>query len=189
MPTRTVIDGLVERFEGLRSLLDDQHEVSLLLEADANFKKLLIMASGSFFEEQLTTMLEGFAARGGDGKLAAFVKNKALKRQYHTLFSWESRNVNTFLALFGEPFKATVTAKLAANQDLTDAMGFFLWLGSQRNQLAHGNIAAFSVSETREEIYARYAGAWTFVRFLAAEFGERCSADVEEPEEGPPEPQ
>lgn len=174
---KTVIDALASRNDAIVGFLREKGEVSLALDAEANFKKLLVMACGSFFEEQLTGVLEAFAGRSGEARLAAFVRNKALKRQYHSLFKWDAANVNGFLGLFGEVFAKKVTKELADSEELTRSMRSFLWLGERRNQLAHGNIAAVPIDETKDEILEKFSAAWKFVRYVAAEFGEKCPAD------------
>lgn len=175
MEDRTVIDGILERFESLFEFLDKSGEISLALEADANFKKLLVMACGSFFEEQITTMIERFVARHEDPRLVTFVKKKALERQYHSLFDWNVSNANKFFAFFGDEFKDVVSKRLQSDTELQKGMKSFMRLGQHRNMLAHGNLAALAVDVTREEIVNQYREAVGFVRFLRSLFDEVAS--------------
>ena len=170
---KTVIDGLLQRYGELRTFLQERGEVSLSIETEANFKKLLIMACGSYFEEQITSAIDRFATSIGEARLASFIRNKALERQYHTFFDWKTvKNVNSFLVLFGQHFKDTVGAAIGADDDLVAGMRAFLELGQQRNLLAHGNLGAMSTPKTLDEIEGQYRRAHTFVRFLIGHFAE-----------------
>ncbi len=170
MEDLTVIDGILDRFESLLEFLDKSGEVSLALEADANFKKLLVLACGSFFEEQVTSMIERFVARYNDARLVTFVRRKALERQYHSLFDWDASNANKFFAFFGDQFKDAATKRLQADQELQKGMRSFMRLGQSRNVLAHGNLAANAVDGTREELVNQYREAVGFLRFLQSMF-------------------
>jgi hypothetical protein len=166
----TVIDGLLARHAELDGFLRERNEISLALDAEANFKRLLVMACGSYFEEQITAAVEQFAEMTGGTRLGAFVRNKALNRQYYTLFDWKGNNINSFLALFGEEFKETVGRLIQMNSSLKEGMKAFLELSNHRNQLAHRNLAAVPVEKTIAEIRQQYGAAWAFVQFLITQF-------------------
>jgi hypothetical protein len=167
----TVIDALISRQDAILSYLRGQHEISLALELEANFKKLLIIACGSYFEAELINCLEMYADKNAEQRLFALIRNKALKRQYHTMFDWdEGRNANKFLSMFGMEFKESVAREIRDTEVCQKAMIDFLALGAERNVLAHGNLAALGVDKTLEEIKKMYASASHFVSFLQAKF-------------------
>jgi hypothetical protein len=167
----TVIDALLERQQGILEYLRGKGEISHALEFEINFKKLFVMACGSFFEAELLNYLETFARQNADPKLSALVINKALKRQYHTMFDWdEGRNINNFCALFGTEFKDEVVAEIKRNDAYTRFMKDFLALGAQRNLLAHANLAAFGVEKTLDELREMYVNGLQFLRFVQSKF-------------------
>jgi hypothetical protein len=167
----TVIDGLIERHEQILAYLRERGELSLALEVESNFKKLLVMACGSFFETEIIGCLENYAAANAETRLCALIKNKALKRQYFTMFDFdEGKNANRFLSLFGAEFKDRVSEEIRTHAGHSAAMRDFLMLGSERNQLAHGNLAALSIDLTLEEIKQMYQRAFLFVGLLQSKF-------------------
>lgn len=166
----TAIDLLIERHDRILAALQGGGEISDGLVFEDSYKKLLILACGSFFESHLVTHLNEFARSAADPRIAAFVRNKALSRQYHTLFDWDGvRNVNRFLALFGDEHKKQVVSKIASDPQLEPAMHAFLLVGAERNRLAHGNLAALSPDLTVAEIKEKYRQAWLFLQFLCSE--------------------
>jgi RiboL-PSP-HEPN len=167
----TVIDALLERQREILEYLRAKGEISHALEFENNFKKLFVMACGSFFEAELLNYLETFARQNADPKLSALVINKALKRQYFTMFDWdEGRNVNKFCALFGSDFKDEVVAEIKGSDAHTRSMKDFLALGAQRNVLAHANLAAFAVEKTLDELREMYVNGLQFLRFVQSKF-------------------
>jgi hypothetical protein len=167
----TVIDGLIQRQEAILSYLKEHGELSLALEFEGNFKKLFVMACGSFFENELIAWLENYAAQNSELRLSALIKNKALKRQYFTMFDFdEGRNANKFLSLFGSEFKDTVSVEIRASEIHTRAMKDFLTLGAERNLLAHANLAAMTIDRTLDELKQMYLRALSFVSLLQSKF-------------------
>lgn len=167
---------MAERFTQIVSHLQKGEELTMAVEAEANFTKLLVMACGSFFEEQITGIVERFATKH-DARLGAFVQKKALHRQYHTLFDWDQQsNVNKFLALFGDGFKATANSKIKS-MELGECVRSFLLVGATRNRLAHENMASVSLSMTKNDIMDHYRRAWKFVRFVESQFEQNSPQD------------
>ncbi len=170
---KTAIDGLLERFSQLKAFLSERNELSLAVEAEANFKKLFVLACGSFFEEQITGAIGRWADAAGNASLAAFVRNKGLERQYHTFFDWKTEtNVNRFLALFGDTYKTTMGPLIKDDETIRNGMKAFLWIGQQRNLLAHENLVSAPLTSTIDELAEQYVSALRFVRFLIAHFNE-----------------
>jgi methionyl-tRNA synthetase len=99
-----------------------------------------------------------------------FVRNKAIARQYHTWFTWDARNANNFFGLFGAQFKAIMTQRVTASEELQSSVKAFLELGAERNRLVHENFATFQMEKTLQEIYALYNLANKFVDALPKAF-------------------
>jgi hypothetical protein len=162
----TAVEALTERQDAVLVFLREAGQISLAIEFEESYRKLLVMACGSFFEAHLTDHLCDFALAVADLRIAQLVKNKGLKRQYHSLFTWDAANVNTFLGLFGEEFKTSVAREIVTENGLMLGMRSFLLLGSERNKLAHGNLGAVSTDLTIDEIKRHYDAAWNFLQFL-----------------------
>lgn len=133
------------------------------------YKKVLVLSAASYFESVITKQISEYAtkASGADKRIVTLIENKAIKRQYHTLFNWEAKNTNTFWALFGETTKTKVREQINSNDDLRASEVYFIELGKQRNLLVHENFAEYDVNITIEEIYKKYKSACTFVSYIA----------------------
>ena len=188
----TAVDALIQRQDAVLAFLRENGQVSLALDFEDSYRPLLVLACGSLFETHLTDHLVEFARAASDPRIAEFVRNKGLKRQYHTLFSWDQANINQFLGLFGEPFRAAVSTAINSDENLVQGMRGFLQLGAERNKIAHTNLSAISPELTIEEIKQRYASAWNFLQFLCGKLAVApAPAPAPAPEvlQPPPQPQ
>jgi len=161
----TIIDRLFEDNQELIRYLRDKGEVSLQSSADSNFRKTLLLSSASYFEDRISQNLVTIFTdqTNSAGPIVEFLKNKAIARQYHTYFDWESKNANKFFSLFGAEFRSFMVAQVDADPDLQSSIRDFLELGDLRNQLVHRNFATFPLDKTAEEIYELYRSALKFV--------------------------
>lgn len=181
-----VIRTLTVHLEEIVAFLKAGEQLSLAIEAERHFRKLLVLSCASFFESEVTRCLEEFADGSGDVRLANLVKSKAIKRQYHTLFDWERANVNKFLAHFGDDFKREVGKKLSGAAELDEGARAFLAIGQERNKLVHGNLAVGEVEKSLAEIMDLFGKAGKFISLLWSEFvppvkqGEAGALAVEE---------
>ncbi|MFH0926927.1 MAG: HEPN domain-containing protein [bacterium] len=162
---KTIIDILYEENQALDKYLEENGEISLRSNIDSNFRKTLLLAVASYFEfivtdnilklveEQINTAIP----------LLHFIKNKAIERQYHTYFDWNSRNANTFFGLFGSDFKEFMKTESRSNLKFESSIRAFIELGQIRNQLVHENFAVFPLDKTVEEIYQLYKDALVFI--------------------------
>lgn len=131
--------------------------------ADALAKSLVLAGASEFEDDVHRFILDFFAEATGGNELASqFIQRKALFRNYHALFAWDSRNANTFFALFGPDFKTYAIDRVKEDEGLSAAIRGFLELGSLRNQLVHGNYVTFSLTKTVDEIFALYQSACIF---------------------------
>jgi hypothetical protein len=131
-------------------------------------QKNLPLAAASYFEHLVTEALRGYVRLKSNGcdELISLFDQKAIKRQYHTLFEWEkSSNANRFWGLFGDAFKAVAVAEVAADPDLAQSIKDFLSIGELRNQIIHQNYVAYTSAKSAEEIFSLFQSAERFVTF------------------------
>lgn len=165
---RTVVDRLYDEFNELISFLEKEDEVSFYNLAGENFTKVLLLAAASYFEDRLVKELLEFVSEVSKGNelLVKLVENKALRRQYHTFFSWDKNNANQFFGLFGDSFKSFMDNEVKTDDKLAEAIRAFLEIGRERNRLVHQNFGTVSLEKTAEEVYQSYKDALYFVESL-----------------------
>jgi RiboL-PSP-HEPN len=167
------IEVFYERQRGIREYLSSQLQLSFAQDVEDTTRKNLALAAASYFEHELTAILSDFADRRSNGcsELVAFIQNKALKRQFHTLFDWEKgKNANAFFALFGESFKSSAESATRQDPALQEAIKSFLELGYLRNCIVHQNYASFATDKTADEILTSYRKAKEFLGYLRGRF-------------------
>ncbi|MBF0550076.1 MAG: hypothetical protein HQK60_06035 [Deltaproteobacteria bacterium] len=161
---------VVRLYEEAKEIIQTLKEtnVSLALTAADRFRKDLLLAIASHFEHRMCDCVLEYIKERASGSVLVenFVQNKAITRQYHTWFNWESKNANQFFGLFGAEFKDTMKNRLAESDDLNSAVRAFLEVGNERNRLVHQDYATFSMDKTLEEIYDLYLKALRFIEYL-----------------------
>lgn len=164
----TIVDHLYQEFQSLVSYLNEKGEISFRISADANFRKALLLAAASYFERRVCDDILTFAneVSSNNERLVEFVKNKAISRQYHTFFNWDSPNANAFFGLFGESFKNFMADEIKNNGNFAEAIKAFMELGRERNRLVHQDFGTFTLEKTTEEIYQLYRTALSFVQCI-----------------------
>src|SRR5688500_1184271 len=102
----TIVDKLYADFRELALFLETNSEPSFQSLVDEQFRKSLLLAAASYFEDRVTgSLLEFFEGASNNNKLIAeFIKNQGISRKYHTLFNWDAKNANQFFGLFGDHF-------------------------------------------------------------------------------------
>ena len=172
--TPTIVDRLQDEFSGLITVLDKAGEISLRSTADDNLRKVLLMATASYFEHRMTDAVLSFVSKMTNDHplITSFVRNKAVSRQYHTWFNWDAKNANSFFGLFGDRFRDFMKQKVKNDDELDASIRAFLELGSDRNRLVHQDFGSFSLEKTSEEIYAQYCRAMTFIDAFPKALGE-----------------
>ncbi len=160
---RQAVIGLYENFNKNRELLIKINELSFLNEYTEQFSKVLLLATASYFEDKVVSIIPKFLNPANCPLTENFISKKGLKRQYHTLFDWESNNANTFFSLFGDEFKTFMGNKLDSDQKLKDSIKSFIELGSLRNRLVHNNYAQFQLDKTVNEIFEKFEVSSYFV--------------------------
>lgn len=162
--SETAVDRLYSEAKEILGHLDHAGQVSLGSAAQDQFRKAVLLASASYFENILSECVNRFAAEFSNSHLLIYlVQNRVVSRQYHTWFNWEAANANSFFALFGPDFKARMSEKCKNDADYGDAVRAFLELGSTRNSLVHQDYATFALDKTLDEVYDLYRRAMPFV--------------------------
>jgi hypothetical protein len=92
----TIVDKLYGEYSAIVSMMDQYNAVSFRNTLNDNFRKTLLLCAASHFEFRITSDVVSFCAEvaGGNSMIPSLVKNKAVSRQYHTWFDWNSSNAN-----------------------------------------------------------------------------------------------
>jgi len=159
--------GFFDDRQEISDRLDALGELSLFNTYATDLPRIFIVAAASSFEVQITNQIVAFYREVSTHASAAeFVERKALKRTYHTLFSWDGPNVNSFTVLFGPACSAHYRELLTRNVWLEAAAKSFLKLGQARNELVHGDFSTVSPSMTAAEVRVEYEAALRFVNAI-----------------------
>lgn len=171
MAESTAIDLFYEDATSVIAILQAQAQLSLQVVAADHFRKALLLAVASHFEERVCQIVLDFVRQRANGSslIENFIKNKAIARQYHSWFDWDKPNANKFFAFFGSDFRQTMSSRIGASPEMQDSVRAFLELGNERNKLVHQNYVVFPMEKTLEEIYKLYNDALPFVDGLLDE--------------------
>jgi hypothetical protein len=168
MPDTSVVKRFYDDGKALTSLAAASNDPSSFIFAQDLFRKALLLAIASYFERRVTESVLDVIA--GPVPLAhptrQFCQNKALKRQYHTLFQWDGNNANHFFAFFGSEFRDVMVARVRDTPGMADSIVAFLQLGRLRNEMVHGNFEAFIADDTADELFEKFRLASRFVDVL-----------------------
>ncbi len=173
-----LIDSLKADHDALKAVLLAS-EPSLVSSTEGTMAKVLLLASASHLEQLTQEVILDYFEEVTGGRAAAveFVRNKAIVRQYHTLFAWDKTNANQFFSLFGKDFKRVVEQVVKADGELDTCIRAFLEIGSLRNQLVHQNYAAFTLLKTADEIVDLYGKAMLFLDRLPGLMRSEAAAE------------
>ena len=160
-----IIAPWIEYLKNLRGHIGIK-EPSLMERVEEAFTKYIVISAGSDCEKQITDILENlYKEMCGDGcVLFNFAKQKAIDKQYHTLFDWKDteKGVNTFFSSFGrEGYGKYMKEKIGADPLLKESASAFVELGHLRNEMAHTN---FVRMKTPDEVHDLYKKALHFLR-------------------------
>ncbi len=165
------IQTLIKNYQELETFLKSQGMISESIEVSNHYRKILLLSCASYYETIITNIIQQFVSKTTkDDRVVAFLNNKALKRQYHTLFQWESNNINNFLGLFGIEFKNSVKKRIDTDEGLKKHISAFLNIGNERNKMVHENFLDYQLEKTFEEIVDLHKDAQKFVDFLILTF-------------------
>lgn len=163
-----VVDRLHGEFTDLRDFLSATDGVRFLQVVEGYLPRTMLLAAASYFENRLSNEVERLAAEeaGDRHVLTWLIRNKVVHRQYHTWFSWQSRNVNTFLSMFGQDFKDEASKWIAEDENLRRSVLDFLEIGRERNRLVHENFGDAPLEKTTADVYGLYESAKVFVEWF-----------------------
>lgn len=164
-----ILQRQVEESAELRTFLTEHAQISLLRAAEDNARKTLVLSAASLFEDRITKALLAYVEKvsASDACVISLVRNKAVKRQYHSFFEWDKRKLGPFLTLLGESLgvKVKEAVKASPHKENSEA---FLEIGAKRNCLVHQNFADYSLDITGDEIHELCERADQFVAYLEA---------------------
>ena len=157
-------------------------DLSLRTSAEEIFQKSLYVAIGSYFEQRVTRHILEFVSESSEANLLVteFVRNKAIGRQYHTLFGWTDNNANSFFRLFGNEFRTYMADYVRNDPGYAEAAKAFLEIGNVRNEVAH-EFSNVSLNKSSDDIYSRYRDALVFVEQIPLHF-EAFLANRQDPD-------
>lgn len=160
-----VVERLHVEFSELRDFLSATDGAKFLPIVEGYLPRTMLLAVASYFESRLAEEVEQFAAdeAGDDHVLTWLIRNRVVRRQYHTWFSWEGRNVNSFLSMFGQDFKDAAAKWISEDDSLRRSVLDFLEIGRERNRLVHQNFGDAPLDKTTAEVYVLYESAKVFV--------------------------
>lgn len=166
------IDTIYNDNKALLDFLEQHREYSFKSNLDNLFKKNLIMASASYFEDSIKNMIIDFISKeaNSNDQVLSFLRSKGVERQYHTYFDWKTPSANPFFGLFGESFKNDILQNIRGDEALKKSVSDFLELGQLRNRLIHENFVTFYIDKTTDEVYNLYKSAEIFVSYLSTVF-------------------
>lgn len=175
----TVVDTIYTDFKDAAAVLSASNEVSLQIMLESNLRKTLLLSAASYFEYTLSREVADYTqeATGGNELIKALVQTKAITRQYHSWFDWNSSNANKFFSMFGQAFKEHMTKQINSDEALAAGVKAFMELGQERNLLVHSDYASYLLNKTPEEIYMLYRQASVFVTAVGTEL-RACTAAV-----------
>lgn len=171
------IEQLKLDYDNVSDYLQETKQFSYLNTFNNNFRKVLLLSAGSYFEHQITEVLTEYVTRqsNGDQKLVNFMQKQAITGKYHQLFEWGSQdelekskgNANRFWAFFGNDFKIQVTSDLKNKEDISNSIKAFIEIGHLRNILVHSNFAAYNYDQkSTQEIFDLFKSACPFVDYV-----------------------
>jgi hypothetical protein len=164
----TPVDRLFSEFNAVLESFNLPDQISESMVSRDQFRKSLLLAAASFFENRIADAVLSFVSRETSNieMISSLVRIKVVKRQYHTWFDWEHLRATPFYAMFGDSFKAFMTQLMKVDEDLKNSVQAFLELGNERNRLVHQDFATFQMEKTLEEVYDLYKIANVFVEFV-----------------------
>ncbi len=175
----TVVDRLYQEYQDIVENLG-LVEMSLRNSAEETFRKALLLAAASYFEREIQDHIMVLVERHSNSEMiVAFVRNKAVKRQFHTYFQWDRRNANQFFGMFGESYKSYMTGRAEADQAYGQSIRAFLELGDERNRLVHQDFGNFPLEKTSEEVFQLYREARVFVDSIGSSFEDYLESIAE----------
>lgn len=149
----TLLDNLISQYHEVYKYLMDNGQVTLAIEVETHYKKAFLLSCASYYESEIQNIIKKFVSQNStDERVYQFLVSKAISRQYHTYFSWDGKNINNFLGLFGSEFKGKISAEVKENPELSEDIQAFLTIGNERNKMVHENFLSYPLDKTFAEL-------------------------------------
>jgi hypothetical protein len=167
-------EGVMTEVGRVRSELEAVRKIILAVNSPSDLSafeniaaKTLLLSAASYFERRVCDVLRDSAVGFGvHNVFVSFIQHAVIDRGFHAMFDWKAANVNKFLGLFGPENKARLVADLTMYVGSGSAVSDFMYIGSQRNQLVHGNFASFSLAASADEVWAKFESGNKVVEWL-----------------------
>lgn len=136
-----------------------------------HYRKILLLSCASYYETRIVEIIKSFVAnKNTDPMIVSFISSKAISRQYHTYFDWDSKNVNKFLSMFGSDFADAISIEIKNDKILDEQVKSFIIIGSERNKMVHNNFLEYTLNKTFDEIVDLQSKANLFIDYLERKF-------------------
>lgn len=164
----TVVDKLYGEYLAIVQMMDQYNAISFKNTLNENFRKTLLLCAASHFEFRVTSDVVAFCAEvaRGNSLIPSLVRNKAVSRQYHTWFDWNTNSASAFFKMFGEEFRVHMSDVVGRDANMAKSISDFMEIGRERNRLVHQDYGSYFLEKTSEEIFRSYASGLMFVEFI-----------------------
>lgn len=163
------VERIFKEIQAIEAVLLKNPEPSDIDSFRNSSSKHLLMASASYFERLVCdTIIHHCQSKAPSDTVVNFIQKQALDRKYHTLFDWRANNVNQFFRLFGTGFSNWISNNI--QDEISEGIKEFIYIGSMRNQLVHNNYATFNIDDTYNDIWNKFQKALRFVEWLPEQF-------------------
>jgi hypothetical protein len=165
----SLLERLCTESAELKLFLGNQEppQLSYLQAAEDNSRKVLVLSAASLFEHRITEALLAYAHEASNANkcIVSLIKNKAIKRQFHTFFDWKSQKAGAFYTLLGEDIGAALKAA-CTQSPRKEQLDAFLVVGYLRNCMVHQNFAEFPLDQSADDIRTLCELADSFVEYV-----------------------
>ena len=156
-----------KEYTEIHTLLVESGRADLSISYSNTFAKTFTLLCCSYFESEITRILKTFIENNSlHSGVKELLIRKALKRQYHTLFDWNTESIEHFLGLFGDDFRKDVKNRLRDNDAVVNAIKNFMRLGKYRNEITHQNIISYTYDQTPSDVLYMFKNALNMLEFF-----------------------
>jgi len=156
-----------------RDFLNKNSELSNAMFIGSIIPKIAIISAASEYEKRILTLLEQSASNldNKEGLILGLVRNKAIKRQYHTYFDWDNLKIGSFQSLVGPKLSKLLNDKMNKNSVFKQSVQSFLEIGGYRNILVHSDFLSCPINLSIDAVGIKINEANNFVVWLESEIG------------------
>lgn len=151
-----LIESNISDYRELENYLRENSQFSFLTTVQTFTLKSIILSIASYYESAIVNLIHDSLETEKSELLKYFVQKTALERKYHQLFSWDGKNINSFLSLFGPDFKDFAEKAIKVDEAFGTCIKAFLEFGATRNSMVHSNFLTFNLEWTIDEIEFKF---------------------------------